>query len=225
MRAIRLLALASLVLAVPLSCAAAQTCQGMAAFQAGRWRAGVNDQASGDFNEARTTFEYGLPKSVFGGISIEALRVNQPGSNSVGIDVNLGYQIQIGGTPFQFCPAVSWRDESFDGGTNQGAFGGALGYRLGISDWLAVVPAAGFWFIATHSHGGGVLLVSDPSAGPYGANSTLDSRASHQIFLTMGLVLKKAFTISPGLIVPSQSGLKPIYTLGVSMNWAAPARR
>ncbi|MFI5232032.1 MAG: hypothetical protein ACHQSE_05905 [Gemmatimonadales bacterium] len=48
MRAMRTLALASLVLAVPLSRAATQTCQGMAAFQDGRWRAGVDDQASGE---------------------------------------------------------------------------------------------------------------------------------------------------------------------------------
>jgi hypothetical protein len=223
MRAIRLLALVFLALAVPLSRGTAQTCQGMAAFQDGRMRAGVDDQASGDFNGVRSTLEYGRPNSIYGGISLDGLNVGRPDrSTSGGVGLNLGYQIQINGTPFQFCPVASWQS-SVSGGadTNQGAFGGGLGYRLRISDWFTVVPAAGVWFISTRTFpNSSVLDVVEPAPGPSTTGSKADNGASNQIFLTTGLVLKRAFTINPGIIFPSQSGAKRIYTLGVSINWA-----
>jgi hypothetical protein len=224
MRTARLLALAFIALAVPLSRSAAQTCLGMAAFQDGRMRAGVDDQVNSDFNGVRSTLEYGRPRSIYGGISMDGLNVDRPGrSTSGGLGLNLGYQIQINDTPLQFCPGASWQYSS--GGADnatQGALGGALGYRLRVSDWFTVVPAAGVWFISTRTApNSNVLEVVEPAPGPSTTASTrITKLASNQIFLTTGLVFRKALTVSPGVIFPSQNGAKQIYTLGVSINWA-----
>lgn len=174
MRAIRSLALASLMLAVPLSRGAAQTCQGMAAFQDGRWRAGVDDQASGEFNGVRGTLEFGLPQSIYGGIDFSGMNVSHPGrATSGGVGANLGYQIQVGDSPFQFCPAASWAWST--GGsdqTEQGALGAGIGYPHKVSNWFSVVPAAGAWLIATRSSPtSNVVEVMDP-AGPSAVIST-----------------------------------------------------
>ena len=228
MRATRLLALVLVALAVPVSRAAAQTCQGMAAFQDGRWRAGVDDQASGDFNGVRGTVEFGLPQSIYGGIGFNGLNVSHPSrATTGGAEANLGYQIRVGDTPFQVCPAASWAWSSgVSDQTEQGALGASIGYSLKVSNWFAVVPAAGAWLIATHawstSH---VLEVMDPARGPSAVTSPEDNGTSGQAFVTVGLVFWKSLTINPGLIIPSQGGAKRVYTLGVSMNWAAPARR
>lgn len=226
MRAIRLLALASLVLAVPLSRAAAQTCQGMAAFQDGRWRADVDDQASGDFNGVRGTVEFGLPQSIYGGIGLNGLNVSHPSrATTGGAGANLGYQIGVGDTPFQLCPAASWAWSSdVSNQTEQGAFGVSIGYRLEVSGWFAVVPAAGAWLISTHSWSTSHVLevIDAPTRGPSAVASPQGNGTSGQAFVTAGLVFWKSLTISPGFIIPSQSGERRIYTLGVSMNWSKP---
>jgi hypothetical protein len=206
---------------VPLSRSAAQTCQGMAAFQDGRMRIDVDDQANSDFNGVRGTLEYGRPNSIYGGISLDGLNVGRPSrSTSGGAGLNLGYQIPINGTPFQFCPVASWLSSVSGGGdTNQGALGGGLGYRLRVSDWFTVVPAAGVWFISTRASHHNVLDVVEPAPGPSTTGSNADNGASNQIFLTMGLVLKRALTVNPGIIFPSQNVAKRVYTLGVAINW------
>ncbi len=228
MRATRLLVLALIALAAPVSRAAAQTCQGTAAFQDGRWRAGVDDQASGDFNGVRGTVEFGLPESIYGGIGLDGLNVSHPRETTSGAGANVGYQIRIGDTPFQVCPAASWAwSYDLSDQTEQGALGASIGYSLKVSNWFAVVPAAGAWLISTHSWStSGVLLVVDaPTRGPSAVASPDDNGTSGQAFVTVGLVFWKSLTVNPGLIIPSQGGAKPVYTLGVSMNWAAPARR
>jgi hypothetical protein len=228
MRTTRLLVLGFVALVAPLARSGAQTCQGMAAFQDGRWRAGVDDQASGEFNGVRGTLEFGLPQSIYGGIDFSGLNVSHPGrATSGGAGANLGYQIRIGDSPFQFCPAASWAWSTGDPDqTEQGALGASIGYSLKVSNWFAVVPAAGAWLIATRSwptsH---VLEVMDPARGPSAVTSPGDNGTSGQAFVTVGLVFWKSLTINPGLIIPSQGGAKPVYTLGVSMNWSKPVSR
>jgi hypothetical protein len=223
MRTARLVALAFIALAAPLSRSAAQTCQGMSAFRDGRWRAGVDDQASGEFNGVRGTVEFGLPESIYGGIDFSGLNVTRPGrATSGGAGANLGYQIRIGDSPFQFCPAASWAWST--GGADQmeqGALGASIGYPIRVANWFAVVPAAGAWLIATRSWpNSNVIEVMDPAPGPSAALSPRDNGTSGQAFMTVGLVFWKSLTINPGLIIPSKGGAKPVYTLGVSMSWA-----
>jgi hypothetical protein len=227
MRTARLVALALIALAVPLSRSAAQTCLGMSAFEDGRMRAGVDDQANSDFNGLRSTLEYGRPTSIYGGISIAGLNVDRPGrATSGGVGANLGYQIRMGDSPFQFCPAASWAWSTGADQTEQGALGASIGYSLRVANWFAVVPAAGAWLIATRSWSDThVLEVMDPARGPSAVISPEDNGTSGQAFVTVGFVFWKSLTINPGLIIPSQGGSKPVYTLGVSMNWATPARK
>lgn len=222
MRISRLLTLASLALAAPVSRGAAQTCQGMSAFQDGRWRAGADDQASREFNGVRGTIEFGLPQSIYGGIDFSGLNVSRPGrATSGGAGANLGYQVRMGNSPFQFCPTASWAWSIGDYQTEQGAIGASIGYSLKVSNWFAVVPAAGAWLIATRSWPAfNVLNVIDPARGPSAVVSPEDNGTSGQAFVTAGLVFWKSLTINPGLIIPSQGVAKPVYTLGVSMNWA-----
>lgn len=229
MRKPHLVVLAVVALTVPLSRLEAQTCQGMAAFEDGRWRAGVDDQASGDFNGVRGTVEFGLPQSIYGGIGLNGLNISHPSRETTGgVGANLGYQIKIGDLPLQLCPVASWAwSPGVSEQTEQGALGVSIGYPLKVSNWLAVVPATGAWLISTHSWSDShVLDVMDaPTPGPSAVASPERNGTSGQAFVTVGLVFWKSLTISPGFIIPSQRGEKRIYTLGVSMNWAKPRGR
>lgn len=213
MRVTRPLALVLIVMAAPLSRANAQTCEGTAAFQDGRARVGVYYQDNSVYNDAGATFSYGIPRSFYGGISVDDLRPTRPpsvgnlsgssgGSSYVGGGVALGYQIHISDTPFQLCPEVSWHY-----GTNAGTdiqefgFGGSAGYRVPISDWFTLVPAVGVRWIST--------------SGSYGGGNQSDD----DVFMLMGLVFNKTFTIQPGFFVPSPTGSKTVYTIAVSVNW------
>jgi hypothetical protein len=213
MRILRSLALALFALAAPLMRGAAQTCQGTAAFQDGRARVGLDDQYNSNFNDVGAAFAYGVPRSFFGSVSVDEMHSSSGSSgdllpsggngNVFGFGASLGYQIHLSDTPFQLCPLVMAHFAS-DLGTSVTAigFGGSLGYRVGISDWFALVPAAGVNWISTNvSNGGGTVSGS-------------------QVLMTLGLVFNRTFTINPGIIVPSQSGTKSIYTIGVSVNWA-----
>jgi hypothetical protein len=203
MRVIRQLAVVLIVLVFPLARGVAQTCQGIAAFQDGRARVGVDYQDNSDFNDFRASAAYGIPHSWYAGISADELQVGHGGASATGFGASVGYQIHLSDTPFQFCPAVLGHYAS-GGGSNTSEFGGggSAGYRVGISDWFELVPAVGVrWMWENTSNGGG-------------------NRSSDDVFLVMGLVFNKTFTINPGFDVPSQNGAKTIYTIGVSINWA-----
>jgi hypothetical protein len=213
MRIIRRLALVIVALVAPLSHAAAQTCQGTAAFQDGRWRVGADDQYNTDFNDVRGTIAYGIPRSFYGSVGVDEMHSSAGptgdllpsggGANLLGFGASLGYQLHLSDTPFQVCPAVMLHFGS-NSGTNvtEFGFGGSLGYRVGISDWFSLVPAAGVSWISTNTSNGG------------------GSQSGNQVFMTLGFVFNKTFTINPGVVVPSQNGAKTIYTIGVSINWA-----
>lgn len=220
-RVFRRLALVFLALGVSFSSVAAQTCQGMAAFQDGRARVGVDDQYNSDFNDVRGTIEYGVPRSFFGGIGVDRSTASLGGPSGTGVDANLGYQIHLNDTPFQFCPAVT-AHFSIDGTTNaQASLGGSLGYRVGISDWFTLVPAAGVWRILTRLPGSAVNAAQTVSG------STSNSRVwqpnnfnGYDVLMVVGLVFNNTLTINPGVLVPSYVGAKTLFTIGVSINWA-----
>ncbi len=216
MRILRSLALALVALAAPLMRGAAQTCQGTSAFQDGRARIGVLDQHNSDFNDFRASAGYGIPRSFYGNVNYEATQISHGGGTEDGFGVDVGYQIHLSDTPFQVCPLAMWQHTSMDNAhTDVVGFGGSLGYRVEISDWFAVVPAVGVrWMSAT--------TTAPAILGPGGNNATTSASAtqsSTDVFMAIGLVFNKEFTISPGIIVPSQSGTKSIYTIGVSVNW------
>ncbi len=73
MRATRVLALALVALVVPSSRSAAQTCEGNAAFQDGRLRAGGFYQDNGDRNDVGAQLAFGIPHSFFGELTLEIL--------------------------------------------------------------------------------------------------------------------------------------------------------
>jgi hypothetical protein len=214
MRILRSLALALLALAAPLMRGDAQTCQGTAAFQDGRARVGVLDQYNSDFNDVRVSAGYGIPRSFYGNVNFEDMQVGHGGGTGTGFGADLGYQIHLSDTPFQVCPLVLWQHTSMDNShTDVLGFGGSLGYRVEISDWFSVVPAAGVRWLSATEKADGVDAGGSPS-------SLSITQTSDEVFMTLGLVFNKTFTISPGVVVPSMSGAKSVYTLGVSINWA-----
>jgi hypothetical protein len=221
MRITRLLALALIALAAPLSRAAAQTCQGMSAFQDGRWRVGAADQHNDDFNTFTGGVAYGVPRSWYAGVDFVDSHLSDNsmsaiGKTSTGASVYAGYQIHLSDTPFQLCPSVMWQGTST---TNQHAstvgLGGSLGYRVEISDWFALVPAAGLRWMSTNTTDMGIF--NSPGVGMTSSSFT---QTNTDVSMEIGLVFNKTFTIIPGVLVPSQSGAKSIYTIGVSINWA-----
>ncbi len=216
MRAIRPLALVLIALAVPLSRGAAQTCQGTAAFQDGRWRAGAFSHENTTVNDVGAGLAYGVPRSFYGAVSVDKLQA----ANGTGVGAAVGYQIHLSDTPFQVCPEVSAHYVSSDGtNTTEYRFGGNLGYRFGISDWFTLVPAAGVRWLS-------VTATSDrvTTAGP-GTSGVAATGSGSEVNMEMGLVFHRSFTIVPGLLIPSQNGTKSIFTIGVSINWPSDPSR
>jgi hypothetical protein len=214
MRALRTLTLVLVALATPLSRGGAQTCQGSAAFQDGRAVARVDDKFNSIVNDVGASLAYGIPRSFYGGISIDRSTPAGSGLPTTGFGAGLGYQVRLSDTPFQLCPSVLWHYAAVDGvRTTTFGLGGSLGYRVGISDWFALVPAAGLSWMSAKTTGG----VTGASGLAPGSSET---QTGTDVFMTLGLVFNRALTINPGVIVPSQSRAKSIYTIGVSINWA-----
>jgi hypothetical protein len=220
MRILCSLALALITLAAPFSRGAAQTCAGTGAFQNGRWRLGVDDQYNSDFNDVRGTLAYGAPRSFYGGVSIDGLQVGHGGSSTTGVGAFLGHQTHLGDSPFQVCPEV-WAHYNVESGTGnaqtQVAIGGRIGYLVELTDQFSVVPAAGIWWIST-STSDNAVNATQPSSGPSATAAQPDNGTSSQVVMSVGFVFNKTFTISPGVLVPSQSAAKTVYTLAVSIN-------
>jgi hypothetical protein len=217
MRVTRLLVLVFVALLTPLSRGFAQTCQGTAAFQDGRLRAGVFAQENRDVNDAGVSLAYGSPRSFYGEVSFDKLQASQGHGEASGPGLAIGYQLHLSDTPFQFCPEATAHYSASDGiGTLEYGVGGNLGYRIGISDWFTLVPAAGIrWFTAT----GTSDRVNVVSPG-IGTTQAAARGSGSEVHLEIGLVFNTSFSIVPGLLVPSQNGTKSIFTLGASINWA-----
>jgi hypothetical protein len=216
MRVIRSLALALIALAAPFSRGVAQTCRGTAAFQDGRARAGVFVEDNSSVNDIGARLAYGIPRSFYGEISFDKIQAAHGGPSASGPGLAVGYQIHLSDTPFQFCPEATAHVSSGTGiNTTEYSFGGNLGYRVDVSDWFTLVPAAGIrWVTVT-----GTSDALDVAASG-GTSQVVIPGSSSEVNMEIGLVFNKSFTIVPGLLVPSQSGTKSIFTLGVSINWA-----
>ena len=218
MRIFRWLALALIALAAPFSRGIAQTCEGSAAFQDGRVRLGADDQYNSDLNDVRGTLGYGIPRSFFAGVSVDQIQITHGGGSMTGVGANLGYQIHLSDTPFQLCPVIWTRSASGSGNDlTQFAYGATIGYRVNITDWFSFVPAAGIWAIRTNL--GYKVNVVQPT-GTQSTSDLLVNGTASQVMMALGLVFNRELTVTPGILVPSQSGAKSIYTLGVSVNWA-----
>ena len=222
MRAIRPLAMVFLALTLPLSRGDAQTCQGTAAFQDGRWRAGAFVHDNNSVSDYGAGLAFGVPRSFYGDLSYDKRQDANDGPSAVGVGLAVGYQIHLSDTPFQVCPEATvrlWTDTPGD--PIEYGFGGSLGYRFAINDWFTLVPAAGIrWMNVTGTTGinvdnGGVQQTSNPFA----------LGSSSEVHMEMGLVFHRSFTIIPGLLIPSQNGTKSIFTLGVSINWPSDPSR
>ena len=217
MRILRSLALALVGLVAPFSRGAAQTCQGTAAFQDGRLRAGVFAHENRDVNDAGVSLAYGRPRSLYGEVSFDRLQASQGISAASGGGLAIGYQLHLSDTPFQFCPEAMAHYSSSDGiNTLEYGLGGNFGYRIGMSDWFTLVPATGIrWFTATGMSD--QLNVLSPGGG---TTPAFARGSGGEVRLEIGLVFNRSFTVVPGLLVPSQKGTKSIFTLGASINWA-----
>jgi len=228
MRAVRLLTVATVALTVSASRGVAQTCQGTAAFQDGRWRAGAFAHENNTVNDIGAGLAYGVPRSVYGELSVDKLQDPHGSASATGPRLAVGYQLHISDTPFQFCPEVSAQYYSANGGglsTVEYSFGGNLGYRFGVSDWFTLVPAAGIrWFTVNDTEDKGDVLTPGGTAVP--ASPLLVPQGSgSEVSMEMGLVFNRSFTIVPGLLIPSRNGTKSIFTLGVSINWPSDPSR
>jgi hypothetical protein len=220
MRAFRLFVLALIVLAAPLSRGIAQTCQGTAAFQDGRWRAGAFGRDNDNVSDIGASLAYGIPRSFYGEISFDNLQDAHGGPSASGPALAVGYQIHLSDTPFQVCPEVTAHLWSGDGSPIVYGFGGSLGYRVGIADWFTLVPAAGIrWLTATTLTG--TSAISSTSPGP----QAIAMGSSSEVHMEIGLVFHRSLTIVPGLLIPSQNGTSSIFTLGLSINWPSDVNR
>ncbi len=185
--------------------AGAQTCQGLASFADGKWRLGVDYQHSDDLNLYRESAAYGIARSVYAVVNVDESQPTNGSGSLTGYGATIGYQIHLSDTPFQFCPSVFVQSESGSGSTasttSYGA-GGAIGYRVAISDWLELIPAAGIRVMSTSISG----------AGGSTTGSVVD--------MALGFVFNRSFTIAPAVHIPSTGAGKDILSLGVLYSWA-----
>ena len=219
MRVVRLMALALIALAAPFSRGAAQTCQGTAAFQDGRWRAAAFAHDNSSVSDIGAGMAYGIPRSFYGEISYDKLQYAHDGPSATGPGLAVGYQIHLSDTPLQLCPEVTVHYSSTTPvNTIEYGFGASMGYRVGISDWFTLVPAAGIRWLTLRGTSDIPNIVPPSASGS--TSQSVAPGSSSEVHMEIGLVFNKSFTIVPGLLVPSQNNTKSIFTLGVSINWA-----
>ena len=207
MRVIRRLALLILTALAPLSGSGAQTCKGLAAFQDGPARLGVDYQHSADLDYYRGDLAFGTQRSFYGGVSIDETKLSFNSATTTGVGVGLGYQFHWSDTPFQVCPDVTFHYGSGNGGsTNTLGFGGSLGYRIEMRPGFHLVPAAGIrWMSADVTRNS-----SSQSGGTTSGTET---------FLNFGMVLNRVWSFVPGVLFPSPASSKTRWTFGLSYNW------
>ena len=137
--------------------AVAQTCQGLASFTSGKMQVAGNGQFTEGAKRFGAGVSYGLPANVYGGAQLSTTSFDGADASSIGIGVNLGYQLAMGkSADIHVCPVASLElgmgpDSDAAGGGNPAVdrstreinLGFSVGKAMGSTPRMQIVPAVG----------------------------------------------------------------------------------
>ena len=204
MRISRQFLLALSLVVLPLARGAAQTCQGGASFANGRTRIGGGAQ----FDSRATSYvgqvTLGAPKTWYASAQAGQTRYDGSRTNQTDFGGSLGFQIPVGESRTEFCPYGILGYSSLPGATNRTTwgFGGGIGFPIKAGGSMDFVPAAGIQWQSTSA-----------------ASPALNTTNNTLLWLNAGVVLNKAWSVTPGVIMPTRSGQDNVLTLGLGYNW------
>ena len=200
-----------------------QVCQGTAPFSAGSTRIGAGMQFTDGAKAYGGGLAFGSSNSLFAGAEVIHTQFDDIDAGANGVSLQGGYSIAVNTSrSVQFCPLVGFAYQSgpdFDTGfgsisssVRAFAFGGSIGTSVPMSPTVDLVPFGGASYEMDHfsSSLGGVSSSGDD-------NTTL-------IQLGAGFVFNKVLTILPSVLLPTESGSKPTWSISFGYNFGKPAK-
>src|SRR5918999_1705463 len=132
--------------------AVAQTCQGLASFNAGQLQVAGSAQFAEFSKTWGANVTYGMPSGIYGGAALSTESFDNDGGSSLGIGAHAGYQMKLGQSgKLNLCPVASLAlgmgpddDEAeLNSSSTDAHFGLALGTEMGSTRQLRILPTAG----------------------------------------------------------------------------------
>jgi len=208
------------LLAIVRAPAVAQTCQGLASYNAGQMQVVGSAQFAELSNTWGGSFSYGVPSGVYGGLDLSTESFDNDGGSSLGIGAHAGYQMKLGRTGrVNLCPVARLAlgmgpdDEAADINSSQthAHFGLALGTEMGSTPRMRILPTAGLGLQYSK------LKVED--SGVEGEASETYGLAR----LGVGFVFNQQISVRPTIDIPMGSDLSndPIFGLSVGYNFGS----
>jgi hypothetical protein len=206
--------------------AVAQTCQGLASFTSGKMQVAGNGQFTEGANRFGAGVSYGLPANVYGGAQLSTTSFDGADASSIGIGVNLGYQLAMGkSADLHVCPVASLElgmgpdDDaaSIDRSSREINLGFSIGKAMGSTPRMQIVPAAGLGLR-------NLKLTEDDGV------STSFSDTHGLARLGVGFIFNQQIAVRPSVDIPlGLEGSDPTFGLTVAYSFGsrhpAPARR
>src|SRR5688572_27439242 len=132
--------------------AVAQTCQGLASFNAGQLQVAGTAQFAEFSNTWGANVTYGMPSGIYGGAALSTESFDNDGGSSLGIGAHAGYQMKLGQSgKLNLCPVARLalgmgpddEDAEINAGQTHAHFGLALGTEMGANRQMRIIPTAG----------------------------------------------------------------------------------
>jgi outer membrane protein with beta-barrel domain len=189
------------LLAIVKTPAAAQTCQGLASFNAGRIQVAANAQFPTGGKIWGGSVSYGMPSGVYAGADLSSTSFDGIDQSSIGVGAHAGYEMKLGSkaSGVSVCPVASLQlgmgpdDKANDVNSSSTAanFGFALGKQLGATPQLRIIPTAGLG------------LQYSKFKQDVGGTTTLDGSDTYGLAtLGLGLVVNQQISFRPSVQIP-----------------------
>jgi opacity protein-like surface antigen len=203
--------------------AVAQTCQGLASFNAGQLQVAGSAQFAEFSKTWGANVTYGMPSGIYGGAALSTESFDNDGGSSLGIGAHAGYQMKLGQSgKLNLCPVARLQlgmgpdDEANDlnGSQTHGHFGLALGTEMGSTRQMRIIPTAGL--------GLQYSKYSEEDTSPGGG--TLEASETYGLArVGVGFVFNQQISVRPTIDIPVGSDVSsdPVFGLTVGYNFGS----
>jgi outer membrane autotransporter protein len=199
--------------------AVAQTCQGLASFNAGQLQVAGTAQFAEFSNTWGANVTYGMPSGIYGGVALSTESFDNDGGSSLGIGAQAGYQMKLGQSgKLNLCPVARLalgmgpddEDAELNAGQTHMHFGLALGTEMGANRQMRIIPTAGLGLQYSK------LKVEDTSPG----GTTDEASETYGLArIGVGFVFNQQISVRPTIDIPVGSDLTNDPTFGLTVGY------
>jgi opacity protein-like surface antigen len=201
--------------------AVAQTCQGLASFNAGQLQVAGSAQFAEFSKTWGANVTYGMPSGIYGGAALSTESYDNDGGSSLGIGAHAGYQMKLGQSgKLNLCPVARLalgmgpddEDAEIDASQTHAHFGLALGTEMGSTRQMRIIPTAGLG-----------LQYSKVKVDEAGETVAEGSETYGLARLGVGFVFNQQISVRPTIDIPVGSDLSsdPVFGLSVGYNFGS----